>query len=555
MDTTFEDLGLDPMLVEALAADGAEVPTELQQELLPVLLRGNSLLVRGGPGSGVATACGAGLLQGLPGELGSPLQALVLVPLRSEAVSLARSLSRLAALTGQRVAALGGPFALPELAQLLVSTPTDLLAAVGEGTITTDSVRQVVALSADALVSPESAAGLLTAIQEQLPSEEDEPVQWVVASEPVTEAVRSFVESNIKRAVHVPTDAASQGGADESPVRRGRLGLQVVEGPVDELLVRRVGELLADDGADHVLLFARSEDQVADLGDLLDLHGFSAGAPGAPDHPVWLGGDAAEVRRTLTALDDAGSWAVVSVGAPSDPDELDRRHGGGSTGVALLAARELPHLRRVAAEAGYTLTPMPEDENPAADEVADFIEAVEAAIADTDLMPWHVLLEPLVKEHGARTVAAALARELRRRGRSRGGAGPESSTASAGGPGGAGGPQAFVRLFISVGSRDGLGPGDLLGAITGESGIKGDQVGRIDLRDTFSRVDVEEGVAERVIRALNGVSIRGRSVRADFDRAGARSSGSSDGRGGGGGRGGPPARGSGPGNRSGGPRR
>jgi ATP-dependent RNA helicase DeaD len=76
----------------------------------------------------------------------------------------------------------------------------------------------------------------------------------------------------------------------------------------------------------------------------------------------------------------------------------------------------------------------------------------------------------------------------------------------------------MVRLYISLGERDKVGPGDILGAVTGESGIAGSQVGRIDIRDTFSIVEVEEPQAELVIRSLNGITVRGRSVRADYDR-------------------------------------
>ncbi len=61
-------------------------------------------------------------------------------------------------------------------------------------------------------------------------------------------------------------------------------------------------------------------------------------------------------------------------------------------------------------------------------------------------------------------------------------------------------------------------PGDLVGAITGEAGITGEDVGRIDIRDTFSIVEVAAESAERVIQALNGVTLKGRSLRVDYDR-------------------------------------
>jgi ATP-dependent RNA helicase DeaD len=73
-------------------------------------------------------------------------------------------------------------------------------------------------------------------------------------------------------------------------------------------------------------------------------------------------------------------------------------------------------------------------------------------------------------------------------------------------------------LFLSVGTRDNIRPGDLVGAITGEAHIKGDQVGRVDIRESFAVVEVASSVAERVIRALNGTTMRGRSLRVDFDR-------------------------------------
>ncbi len=78
----------------------------------------------------------------------------------------------------------------------------------------------------------------------------------------------------------------------------------------------------------------------------------------------------------------------------------------------------------------------------------------------------------------------------------------------------------LVRLFVSVGSRDDIGPGDLLGSLAGESGVDGSQFGRIEIRDTFSLVEVEKAVAEKVIKAVNGVTIRGRSTRVDYDRGG-----------------------------------
>jgi ATP-dependent RNA helicase DeaD len=148
------------------------------------------------------------------------------------------------------------------------------------------------------------------------------------------------------------------------------------------------------------------------------------------------------------------------------------------------------------------------------DEATAFVSEIERVVGEEDLLPYLVLLEPLMRKAGAAQVAAALGLLLRRQGReaqssrSEGAARSESVSR----------PPSWARLFLSVGEKDGITTRDLLGAIIGEAGVAGDEVGRIDLRETFAKVEVQEQVAERVIRALNGTSIRGRSVRADFDR-------------------------------------
>ncbi|HCW79329.1 MAG TPA: hypothetical protein DG084_09440, partial [Gemmatimonadetes bacterium] len=78
-----------------------------------------------------------------------------------------------------------------------------------------------------------------------------------------------------------------------------------------------------------------------------------------------------------------------------------------------------------------------------------------------------------------------------------------SSTAAARAPG----TPSWSKLFVGVGERDGLSKGDLLGAITGEAELTGDSVGRIEIRESHSIVEVHESVARKVIQALNGTSL------------------------------------------------
>ena len=118
---SFEDLGTAPELIEALAAEGIEAPTPLQEAAIPVVKKGNSLVLAAGPGSGLLAAWAVGLLEHIEPEGISP-KALILCVTTEVADHLAESVARLASSTGHSVAALGGSWLLPERAQFLFGT-------------------------------------------------------------------------------------------------------------------------------------------------------------------------------------------------------------------------------------------------------------------------------------------------------------------------------------------------------------------------------------------------------------------------------------------------
>jgi ATP-dependent RNA helicase DeaD len=79
-------------------------------------------------------------------------------------------------------------------------------------------------------------------------------------------------------------------------------------------------------------------------------------------------------------------------------------------------------------------------------------------------------------------------------------------------------PASHVMVFISAGSRDGVTARDLVGAISGESGITSDRIGRIEVRENHSLVEIAPEVAERVVEKMTGVNVKGRRVVARVDR-------------------------------------
>jgi hypothetical protein len=78
----------------------------------------------------------------------------------------------------------------------------------------------------------------------------------------------------------------------------------------------------------------------------------------------------------------------------------------------------------------------------------------------------------------------------------------------------------WVKVFVSIGKKDSAGAKDLVGALIREVGLDKAQIGKVDVKETFSLVEVASQVAENAVRRLTGVSIRGKRVSARLDRAG-----------------------------------
>jgi ATP-dependent RNA helicase DeaD len=187
--------------------------------------------------------------------------------------------------------------------------------------------------------------------------------------------------------------------------------------------------------------------------------------------------------------------------------------------IALITPSELTRLRAAGVNTHPVALPQALDEaaqrqRALRDELNSLLrrESVDAELAT---------IEPLLADHDAAEVAAATLRLLSRARRRI----EASATASVTPAAVATRPAApaedahWTRLFLSVGERDGARRGDLVGAITGEAGITGTQIGKIDMRDSYSLVDIAAPVADKVVERLTGVTIKGRRVTARLDRS------------------------------------
>ncbi|WP_075350695.1 DEAD/DEAH box helicase [Algoriphagus marinus] len=76
----------------------------------------------------------------------------------------------------------------------------------------------------------------------------------------------------------------------------------------------------------------------------------------------------------------------------------------------------------------------------------------------------------------------------------------------------------MTRLFLNLGKKDRIRPNDIVGAIAGETGISGKNIGGIDIYDNFSFVDVPTRDAEQVINGMKNNTIKGKSVNMEISK-------------------------------------
>ncbi len=203
--------------------------------------------------------------------------------------------------------------------------------------------------------------------------------------------------------------------------------------------------------------------------------------------------------RRRTALRDA--LVVVATTLPTR-DELQALIAIAPQPVVLVLASQLPYLRSIAA-----LTPLSLPSG--ADRAQDRSSKLRAQITERlsgDLDAELAALAPLFEEHDPAMVAAALLAISRQ---------PSAVNTQ---PREAEAGTAWMKIFVTVGTKDRASAKDLVGALIKEAGLQKGQIGKIDVRDTFSLVEIAPPNVDQAVRRLSGVSIRGRRVTARPDR-------------------------------------
>jgi ATP-dependent RNA helicase DeaD len=238
----------------------------------------------------------------------------------------------------------------------------------------------------------------------------------------------------------------------------------------------------------RAVLYARSESARAEALGI-------ARALGYPGDAVRLSSDS----------DVASADPLVLVELPSSREELRALAGtAGRKLYAVVQPSQIASLRGLLG--GGVVAPVALID--AAERARGKDAALRASLRDVlssgDVRREVLALEPLLAEFDGIEIAAAALRMLEQQRPAR----PAAAVAHA---------QPMQRLFVNLGEKDGIRPQEIVTAITTEAGVPGSQVGKVDLRDTHSIVEVAASVAELVVGKISGSVVRGRKVQARLD--------------------------------------
>lgn len=510
-------------------AGTAPPPPEALETLSGAIERGRHLALVAAEGAGLAALYAAAAVRDLAaGEAGG--RAFVLTATVDRARRCAARMHAAARAAGHEVVVAPGAAAgATARAPILVGPPAVLLEGVRRGDIPAGALCTLVLDDVRAL---EPARGAVEAVVQA----SGDGARRIATTHARDAGFDELIERWLPRARRWPNELFAEPRAGEPEAGRAAgTPVAVASRATREGRLARLAELLHDiTRADAVAAVSveTAPQAVGDVSAALSLAGLRvAGAEGAG--AAEADGGAAEADGGAAVR--VGAWGEVDPAAhavafelPPTPDPLARAAAAAERCYAIVASLHERQLELTALRAGLRAAPLAESADPALrDDVAAFRARVSTALGQQDLAAGALLLAPLIREHGAARVAAALAGLLRAADRPA--AGTQGAAPGDAPPGDVAATPTdrsarratrptWTKVFVGVGKRDGAGPGDLVGAITGETSVAGGQIGRIDIRQNFTLVDIDSLVADAVVRGLDGSRIKGRQVVARLDR-------------------------------------
>lgn len=518
----FEEMGLSEEIQKAVRYMGFEEASPIQAKAIPAMISGIDLIGQAQTGTGKTAAFGIPILEKVDPKL-KKLQAIVLCPTRELAIQVAdeiRNLSRY--MHGIKVLPIyGGQDIVKQIrslksgTQIVIGTPGRVMDHMRRKTMKLDFVHTVVLDEADEMLNMgfrEDIEFVLSGV----PEERQTVLFSATMPKPIMEITKKFqnnakVIKVTKKELTVPN--IEQYYYDVKPKKK------------EEVLSR----LLDIYSPRLSVVFCNTKKQVDLLVNALLGRGyFAAGLHGDMKQELRdrvMQGFRTGKTEILVATDVAARGidvdeveAVFNYDLPQDDEYYVHRIGrtgrAGREGRAFsfVSGKEVYKLKEIQR---YCKTKIYAQKVPSLNDVANtkmenILDDVERVIEQEDLDMMINAIEERVNnsEFTAMDMAAAFLKICC--GMTEDNKNTEENDWEFGDTGA--GEDGMVRLFINIGKKQRVRPGDILGAIAGESGMDGKLIGTIDMYDKYTFVEVPREYAREVLNAMKNVKIKGKTV-------------------------------------------
>jgi len=537
---SFDAFGLEHALVTTVSELGYEAPSPIQVESIPPLLEGRDILGQAQTGSGKTAAFALPLLSRIDIAQRSP-QILVLTPTRELAIQVSEAFQKYANhLKGFHVVPIYGGQdyrvqfrALDRGVHVVVGTPGRVMDHMRKGSMNLDHLQCLVLDEADEMLR----MGFIDDVEwvlEQIPTEH----QTALFSATMPKQISKIAQKYLKDPALIKIQDKS------ATVDTVRQRYWMVSGMHKLDALTRILEVEDTDG---ILVFARTKIMTTQLAERLEARGYAAEA---------LNGDMPQTLREATikklksgkldiliatdvaarGLDVPRISHVINYDVPYDAESYVHRIGrtarAGREGDAILfvSPREKRMLRSIEKATRQKIERMDLPSHSLVNErrVEKFKQRITDTLADNnDLDLFAEIVESYAIEHDIPPVEIAVALASMAQGdsplvlkkedtprfertqrrdkpqrRERKDRKKKSDPVT----------QGMERFHISVGKAHGVKPASIVGAISSVAGLSDKEIGRIELHDRFSFVELPFGMPKEIFNDLKNTKVAGEKL-------------------------------------------
>jgi len=525
--TVFSGLNLSKPVLDAVSDMGFEAPTAIQERCITPLMQGRDLVGQAQTGTGKTAAFGIPLVEKVDIQNKS-VQALIQCPTRELAIQVTGELLKLGKhIGGLRVVPVygGQPInrqlkALKRGPQIVVGTPGRTIDHLQRGTLQIGGLKMLVFDEADEMLNMGFREDM-----EKILSYTNGPIQKIMFSATVPGAIRQIMNRYMQDPVTVTVE--------REVVTAPNIDQYAVE-VRDSVRTEAVCRFMDINDYQLALVFCNTKRKTESVAGELQSRGFASD---------YINGDLNQNQRDrvmekfrkgridiLVATDVAARGidvvnidVVFNYDVPQDPEYYVHRIGrtgrAGNTGRAItfFTRRKIKQMRTIEKQIKQRLErlEMPSTAEVRASRLSGHLDRVVETLEQGGLRPYIEQIEGLSDDRFTtiETAAALLKLYSENYNRTEDPATVEIADAHDHAAG-TYDDSSMIRLHFNIGKKNKVYPGDLVGAIAGETGIPGKVIGNIDIHKFHSFVDIPGKYVPQVVSVMNNNSVKGRKVSA-----------------------------------------